>query len=275
MEKPHSLHVGSVQLFSTLDIQENLKKIELFIKQAAGKGVELLLFPECALSGYAPTLAGSHSGFTHDETSILQAMEQVQQFSARYRVAVAMGTPWYVSASGWMNSVVLVDREGNQAGRVDKVFLFGDETALFRPGVLTDPIELLAVKLGIGICFDLRFPELWRHLALRGADVFLNPQAGFLCAKGLWKVPVISAHLRSRAAENQRFMVSANCVPVSMATSEIFDPAGLCLASANPESEEMIDAILDIKGLEGSLRHGLADFLEILRTGPLAKIIYM
>jgi len=92
----------------------------------------------------------------------------------------------------------------------------------------------------------MRYPETWRLLRLKGAQVILHPVHG--AGADAWKVPVLEGTLRCRAVENGLFIVSANCAgPIQIVASAIVDGRGLLLAQANREVEELITARIDFR----------------------------
>ncbi len=232
------------------------------IHEASGLGVELLLFPECCLSGYAPV---DHEGdsFPYEMDRLEEAASDIHGAVAEAGVAIVYGTAWMDQESRWVNRARVIDPDGKIVGEIDKVHLIGTDHKYFQPARSLDPVEVLGVRLGIGICFDIRFPEVWRKLTQAGAEILLNPLAAHGGSK--WKLPVMSAHFCSRAAENQRFLVAANSGPKQMAVSEIYDPSGIKLAHAEAETEKLIWADLPLGEFEEKGRRHLPNFLESLR----------
>jgi NAD+ synthase (glutamine-hydrolysing) len=258
-----NLRVGAAQVFTGTDIDSNLEKMEAALLEAAQRGVELLLFPECALSGYAPAELGEKGEQPYSPAQLSKALKRIARLGKEKRMALVVGTAWFDEKQGWVNRAFVTHPSGKVAGWQDKCYLIGWDCRYFTPAESLATIKVLGIQVGIGICFDLRFPEVWRTLSRQGAQILLNPLAAY--GGGQWKVPVMSAHMRSRAAENQRFLVSANCGPQQMAVSEIYDPAGLLLATANPEVEEVISADLKIGEFVARGRRGLPDFLSLVR----------
>ncbi len=257
-----NLRAGASQLFTSLDIESNLSKMKDHLRQAAEKGIEILLFPECCLSGYAPA-DDAGNVFPYEPETIRAAAEALHRTIRETGVAAVYGTAWPNDNRGWVNRARAIDPEGRLVGEVDKIHLLGPDHEYFTPACGLEPIDLLGIRFGIGICFDIRFPEVWRKLAQSGAQVMLCPLAAH--GGSAWKVPVMSAHFCSRAAENQRFLVAANSGPLQMAVSEIYDPAGMKLASAEIETEQIIWADLPLGEFEEKGRRHLPDFLECLR----------
>ncbi len=124
----------------------------------------------------------------------------------------------------------------------DRLFTAGDELGFFKTRFC---------NVGIAICYDLRFPELFRLLAMRGAKVVFIPASWGAPRALQWRIM-----LRARAAENQVFMVGVNRVGDSGATREhysgnsaVYDPFGFELAHTE-EGEQVLTVNLDLKAVE-------------------------
>jgi predicted amidohydrolase len=132
------------------------------------------------------------------------------------------------------NTSVLLDRDGNVRGTYRKIHLFGygsREQALLTPGERPAVVETEHGRIGLATCYDLRFPELFRALVERGAEMFLVTSA--------WPYPRVEAWTvlnRARALENQAWLISANCAdgdPVACCgRSMVVDPWGTAVAAA-------------------------------------------
>ena len=134
-----------------------------------------------------------------------------------------------------------------------------DDWHYYQPGNGATLFHYDGIAVGLQICYDVRFPEGYRDLLHQGAQVIMQ---GFYGAGGdTWKVPVMNAHIRGRAAESGCFMVAANVAgPLQIVSSMIVDPLGLILAQANQDWPELLVADLDIgRVAESSIRR---DYLE-------------
>jgi len=176
--------------------------------------------------------------------AIEAALQSVAEAAQRLRLWVALGCDAW-DGGAWVNRVFVYNDAGELAAHYDKVHLTGDDARCYRPGRRDVSFDLRGVRVGLQICYDVRFPEGCRALLDQGVRLVLHP----FCAvgSGTWKLPVLAAHLRSRAAENGVFVVAANAAgPLQMVVSQIIDPDGLVLAAANQDRVEVIEANLDL-----------------------------
>jgi NAD+ synthase (glutamine-hydrolysing) len=259
--RPGTLAVGVAQMPETADLGRNLREIARFVELARRAGVALLVFPECALTGYAPALHKSSAGFDSDGTEA--AVEEVRGLARKSRLALVLGTHLPLDR-GWSNSALLIGPDGRIATRYDKTHLYGLDTAYFLAGRAAPAVKSLrGATVGLQICFDLRFPEVSRWLALRRAELIIV-LAYIHGKKEMWKRPVIEAHVRSRAAENGRFVVFANAAgPQQNVPSMIADPRGWIAAQARRGVRELLVARLDLSRIQDDmLRARRTDLFE-------------
>jgi deaminated glutathione amidase len=241
------LRVAAAQIAVCDSPARNLETILRVLECEAARGIEVVVFPEAALSGYSPALRQARRA--EEWPAIQAALQAVAGAASEQGLWVALGCDaWEDSVEydgAWLNRTFVFSPDGELAAQYDKVHLTADDKRCYRPGERDVAFELNGVSVGLQTCYDVRFPEGYRALLDRGARVVLQ---GFNAAgSGTWKVPVLAAHLRSRAAENGMFLVAANCAgPLQMVVSQIIDPDGLVLAQANPDHEEIIEAELDL-----------------------------
>jgi len=244
------LKVAAYQMATSGDVGRNTEKIRQAIHQARNDGATLLVTPECALSGYLP-----EEGMDFDV--LAEAESELAACAAEAGLYLALGTVRRESQR-LFNTAILRSPDGAQVARYDKSHLTGGDARAFEPGSELDVFGVGDWVLGIQICFDMRFPENWRILRLKGAEMVIHlvnasRQAG-------WKVPVLEGTVRSRAAENGMFVVSANDARTpQMMVSAICDPDGRDLARAPENEEALIVAELDRSAVK-------SDFLERRRT---------
>ena len=206
--------VAAIQMASGLDVDANLAEAERLIGEAAAGGAGLVVLPECfALMGRD----------ARDQLALREPDGQgpLQSFLARVaaaqRVWVVGGTiPLAASDPKRVRAACLVfDERGRRVARYDKIHLFDvsipgaderyQESATFEPGSRVVVCDSPCGRLGIGVCYDLRFPELFRRMLDDGLEVLAIP-AAFTAATGQahWETLV-----RARAIENLAFVVAA------------------------------------------------------------------
>jgi predicted amidohydrolase len=247
------VRAAAVQLNSTDDVGANLAKADRLAREAAASGATLVVLPEKwtvlgtpeHLQAGAQDLDGPAVRWARDiarELSIdLVAGSIVERVEGQDKLA---------------NTSVHVTPDGEIAAVYRKVHMFDVEIegTVYRESDTEQPGEEIVtsatgdgVELGLSVCYDLRFPELYRILALRGALVLPLPAAFTLpTTRDHWEVL-----LRARAIENQAFVLAANQIGThpphhrSGGRSMIVDPWGLVLAQA-PDREGVIVAELDL-----------------------------
>jgi predicted amidohydrolase len=167
------------------------------IASAAGAGARLVVLPELLSGGYvldAAALAGVAESVAEPGTC-LRAWSEA---AARHGVTVVAG---FAESDGGrlFNSAVVIDRTGRIAGVYRKLHLFGGERDVFAPGDRGLPVFTVdGLRIGVLICYDLRFPEAMRILAVRGAQVIAVPTAwvrGFDHARHGDRVPQVDGAL--------------------------------------------------------------------------------
>ena len=247
-----------VQLNSRDHPAENLAAVERLIDQAADMGAEFVALPEFW------SYLGPYSGFDEAAQTVPGPfIERLQEKARRYKMIVHGGSivERYPEVPGkFYNTSVLIDRGGEIAARYRKIHLFdvnlssGEkhlESERIAPGNEIVTAEVDGITFGLSVCYDLRFPELYRLLALRGAQVLMVPAAFTLhTGRDHWEVL-----LRARAIENLCFVVAPAHVGTyppnrqCFGRSMIVDPWGLMLAQA-PDMPIVITATLDLSQIE-------------------------
>jgi len=245
---PPTLRVAAAQIAIGPDLAANTGTILETIGACADQGIDLCVLPEAALTGYSP--ANGRGRPASDWPAVRAALGEVAAAAAMRRIGVAVGAEAW-EAGGWVNRLYAFGRRGETLAIYDKVHLTSDDVSYYRPGESYPVFDFDGVTCGLQICYDARFPEGYRALLDQGAQVIL--QGFYGAGSGTWKAPVLSAHLRSRAAENGCFVVSANVAgPLQIVVSQIVDPLGLVLAAANHDRVETIVAQLDLARIADS-----------------------
>ena len=255
------MKIAAAQISCALgDVEANLRKIRDFSARAKEGGAELVVFPEVADTGYAmPVIEACATPWTEG------AVPELQKIAKDLSIAIICGVSEREGASIY-NSQVFIDANGNVVGSYRKTHLFTGtpigEDECFLPGNELKSFPFGGFRLGLSVCYDLRFPEVYRTLAIEeGANVFILSSA--------WPFPRIE-HFRTlvtaRAIENQSYMISSNRVGTDegvtcCGSSAIIDPYGVTLASASTDREELVLAEISEEAIT-SVRNKMAVFAQ-------------
>ena len=249
------MRAAVAQLNSTNDKARNLAATERLVRAAAADGAELIALPEKwnLLAGGGELLAGAEP---LDGPSLSAARGWARELGVHL---LAGSISEQGSADKVFNTSVLIGPDGGDIVIYRKIHMFDVDVGgvAYRESDYEEPGEeivtapLADTTVGLSVCYDLRFPELFRILAVRGARLFTVPSA-FTLATGRdhWQVL-----LRARAIENQAFVLAPNQVGEapphfsSYGRSMIVDPWGVVLATA-PDEECFVAADLDFSAQE-------------------------
>lgn len=246
-----------IQTTSGDDVAANIAHIVPLMEKAIAKGAKLICLPENAFYMRREGTAGSGNYKTNDHPGVQWA----QEIAAREKVWILIGSirAKIDGEDKPMNQSVLISPNGI-AGLYDKLHLFDvtlpdgtsyKESAQACYGTVPVMAKTPLGSIGLSICYDLRFPHLYRELALAGAQIIVVPSA--------FTRPTGEAHwhalLRARAIENGAFVIApaqAGEHPGGRTTyghSLIIDPWGSVLAEAG-DGPEVITATIDLKKVD-------------------------
>jgi len=248
------MRVAAVQLTSTADFSANLESADRLTRAAASDGAQLVVLPEkwSALGRGENLVAGAQP---LDGPAITWARATARELGIE--LVAGSISERIAGEERLRNTCAHIGPDGELQATYRKVHMFDVvvDGTVYHESEHEEPGEELVVsptadgvELGLSICYDVRFPELYRILAIRGARVFTVPAA--------FTVPTTRDHweilLRARAIEDQAFVVAANQIGEhapglrSGGRSMIVDPWGIVLAHA-PDRECHIVAELDLE----------------------------
>ena len=250
------MRVAAVQLNSTDDTDRNLEVAERLVRAAAAGGAELIALPE-----KWPVLGGTEALRAGAEPLDGPILSAVGGWARELGVHVLAGSISELDPARekLLNTSTLIDPDGQIVAAYRKIHMFDVDVGgvAYRESAHEDPGDQVVlgdvgeVRVGLSVCYDLRFPELYRALALRGARLITVPAAFTLqTGRDHWEVL-----LRARAIENQLFVLAPGQIGKapphynSYGRSAIVDPWGVVLASA-PDEECFVSADLDFAALE-------------------------
>ena len=157
------IEVATCQFAVSRSIKANSRRIEKFIRRAKDEGAEISHFPECALSGYVGT---DFAGFEGFEWGLLRRQtEKIIALAGELKIWVVLGSVHELSGKNKpYNSLYLIDPSGRLIDRYDKRFCTNGDLRRHTPGSRFIYFDMNGVKCTLLICFDLRFPEVYRQL---------------------------------------------------------------------------------------------------------------
>lgn len=235
------LKIAGCQVQFSADIEQNLAEIERSISEAASSGADIIVFPEGSVTGYAPVHYAQVSDI--DLAIVEQANRAVCGWAREYAIHVVAGTI-VESESGLLNSAMLINDTGDIIGTQNKLHMFGNDAKYFVPGNSVECFDVKGVKVGLAVCYDIRFPEVFRAAKALGCELVATILYG--CDHKLWKMPVLEGMFRARAAENTFYIAAVNAAgPGQMCVSRICDPRGVDLAVARHDERQIILAEID------------------------------
>jgi omega-amidase len=225
------------------DPEANLSKVHDFSRRAKDISAELIVFPEMTDTGYSMPVIQKHAN--HWKSGFVTGLQEIAK---QLSIAIASGVSERDGSSIY-NSQVLVDAKGEIVAKYRKAHLYAvapvEEQTCFTPGDSFASFKLGRLRFGFSICYDLRFPEMYRKMAI-------EQNVGAFAISSAWPFPRVE-HFRTlalaRAIENQSYVVASNRVGKDddlwfCGSSAIIDPRGVVIAAASADREELIHADL-------------------------------
>lgn len=247
------MNVAVIQLQAGDHKTENIKKAAFFVEQAIQNKAEFICLPE-VFSYRGKAEDGLHS-IAEDVPG--ESLRPLSDLAKKKNVFILAGSIYERAPSQKKvyNTSVLIDDRGRAAAQYRKIHLFNAvlgtqkicESDHFLSGKKTSIVKVKDFMVGLSICYDVRFPELYKLYARQGADVLCVPSAfTYKTGEAHWEVL-----LRARAIENVCYVLAPNQIGEDnrgirvYGNSMIIDPWGNMLARASSDKEEIIYARLD------------------------------
>lgn len=240
-----SIKVAVIQMaVAEGNLTANEKKAIAMVRQAAEAGAELVVLPELWNSGYQLEQLAQFAAPVLENTSLKKMKALAKEFGI-YLVAGSVATR---KEDCYYNTAITFDHNGDIIGKYNKIHLFPlglREDQYFAGGDDFCLVESPWGKLGIVLCYDLRFPALCRNLALQGANILVVPAQFPKARIRHWQILN-----QARAIENQCFVVAANVTGKMdspyCGSSMIISPWGEILAQGD-EREQILYSELDLE----------------------------
>lgn len=243
----------SIAQFNTItkDPEANLAKAEIFIIEAKRRGSDIIVFPEMWTTGFQWNWIDkelAHHNLINKQVSLL---------ASKHNISI-LGSTLHVDINGSKtNRAVLYDTNGLINATYDKAHLFfgAEENKHLKAGTKLTTFSHGFGKSGFSICYDIRFPELFRSYALQDVKIIFLMAAFPFPRHQIW-----NTLCRARAIENQLFMVCVNRVGKEQipdigefhycGNSAIINPYGEIVIQAGGEEEILLTAEIDISSVD-------------------------
>jgi omega-amidase len=225
----------------------NLERGEELIREAARRGSDLICFPEMWTSGFAweelKRIARNHAAVT----------DHLRELARRHHIWINGSMPISGESDRVANTSLLFNPDGKVAGTYQKthLFTFFHEERYMEAGKALSLVDTPWGPAGLTICYDIRFPELFRTYALRGASLIISPTAFPYPRLEHWKILA-----RARAIENQLYFIGTNRVGSEdlgqdgsvtyFGNSVIIGPWGETVIEGNERDEQLLTATIDL-----------------------------
>jgi len=195
---------------SQFDPQENLAKSEQFIQQAVASSADLIVFPE-------DFIVGPLDGQVEFADFEQRYVKHFQQLASQYNIDIVPGSIIEGDENGLFNTAYYLDHHGDILGKYRKVNLWLPERTYIDPGHDLAVFETRFGKVGLLICWDLMFPEMFRAMVSEGVEIVICPS--YWCLEDAGKGQKLNQHSEvmlvnglcvARAFENEIVLVYAN-----------------------------------------------------------------
>jgi omega-amidase len=253
------MKVAAAQISCVLgDRAANLGKVRDFASRAKRSGAELVVFPEIVDEGYSMPTIKQHAVAWKEG-----AAPELQRIAKELALGIVCGISERVDESIY-DAQVFLDASGKIVAKYRKTHLVTaaefDERSCFSPGNEFVSCKIDKFNVGLAICYDLRFPEMCRTLAIKhNVNVFI--------ASSAWpsvRMEHLQVLARARAIENQSYLILANRVGTNdgvtfCGSSAIIDPSGAIVAVGSVDREELLEAEISSDVID-SVRSRIAVF---------------
>lgn len=252
---------AAVQMCSGVDPEKNADAMARLVREAAGHGAIYVQTPEMT-GAVQKDRQGLRAVLRDEDTDII--VKTAADLARELKIHLHVGSTAIALADGKIaNRAFLFGPDGRKVCSYDKIHMFdvdldnGEswrESAVYRPGSDARVVDLPFAKLGFAICYDVRFPALFRAEAVAGAEILTAP-AAFTKQTGEAHWEVL---LRARAIENGAFVIAAAQAGVhedgreTFGHSMIVDPWGKVLASAGGTGEAIVLADIDVAAVKAA-----------------------
>lgn len=262
------MKIALASLHFPVDLNDSLKHIKEYIKEAAKKGCNIVCFPEA----YLPGMRGvGYQVADYSAKELKNARDTVVKWAKSYQIAVILPMEWKEN-SYLMNVAYVISKDGEIIGKQTKNQLGPSEDRLYHPGYHREIFEVDGMKFGIVICHEgWRYPETVRFAAIHGAQIVFHPhfcgndwEGKTITSWGNTKSPYYERAMMCRSLENTIYFASVNyALKYQDSATSVISPQGECIAWKQYGREGLLVACIDLEKATGLLaKRFKQDFFE-------------
>ena len=238
------MRTAAYQFDVTGDIRRNLSIMLQAVGKAKEAGVDLLVFPECAVTGYPPR--NLPRAAVVDFSALKEAFSALQKAADGTGVHLIAGS---IARDGEIYNQALLFSPHQPIRQYGKRALYGWDAENFKPGRETGVFRIGEYRIGVRICYEVRFPEYYRELYRAGTDLNITLFYDVSDTEDAERYHMIRSHLITRAVENATPSLSVNAIsPYQTAPTCFIDASGHVLAEHARNESGML--IHDFSGTE-------------------------
>jgi len=239
------IRIAACQFPVSANITENAAWIERQIREAAGTGADIVHFPECALSGYPGVDLETLEDYPWD--TLEQCTRSIMRLAKELDIWVLLGSIHPLEKGMKpMNSLYVINNSGEIADRYDKRFCTRGDLEYFSAGDHFVVFELNGIRCGLLICFDVRFPELYREYCKLGVDLIFQSFYNARQKPGGIHPKIMPVTAQAHAGINHIYMSLTNSSAPSSWPCHLITPDGLIRNELDPDEPGILISDIDI-----------------------------
>jgi len=245
--KEGKLRVATCQFAVSKNILRNSKYIQNFMQKSKSKRADIVHFSECALSGYAGSDLESLKNF--DWETLWSETRKIMKLAAKLKIWTVLGSTHFISPNiKPHNSLYLINPQGKIVDRYDKRFCMERDLQHYTPGDHLVFFEINGVKCTLLICYDLRFPELYRALKKKKVDCILQSFYNARLPQRTIHTDIMRQTMQCRAATNYFWVSMSNsCSYYCAYPSCVIQPDGKIIKELNFHGPGIMINTIDTK----------------------------
>ena len=262
-----TMKIASCQFPVSADIRTNATWIMDQMEEARASGATIAHFPECALSGYPGVDLETMEGFCWE--TLGNYTDSIAALAQKLEIWVLLGSI-HELGEGYkpLNSLYVIDPSGKIIDRYDKRFCTKGDLEFFSAGSHFVTFHIDGIKCGLLICFDVRFPELYREYKKQEVDVIFQSFYNARQKPGGIHPKIMPVTARTRAATNHFYMSLTNSSAASSWPCHFITPDGLVRDKLPPDRPGVLVSVFD---LSESYYDASRDFRDFALEGTLSS----